>query len=613
MILVRRALAALLMVLFALVVVLRLDGALFSHSFYTDQLAKADAYTFLYGEALPVALEDAARDAEVPEVDPAVFTQETTAAVRAVFPPEWLQPRVEELLAEVVPYFTGETDEFAVELKVADRVPLAGEEIKRIVRGSATFDVLYDKAAEKLAEKIVEDLSGLPAGVTLIEEGLTMALRAVVSKEYLAAQTDAAVAELVPYLQGATDHLTVTLALQGRVAVMGEEAKRIAHEGDVAALLLDKVIDPLVDETVRQQSLLAYGITLTREEARSAVREVITPEWLDARSDDLVNVAVDYLTGDTERFSLAVPLADRRDVAFQVLTGLADRKLDALGTALPECTLQQFTSQRLSAGELPSCRPAGVDYAHVKAMLGVGLEPAVRAVFADQIPATWTFDEAQLEGLLGPQAWQGFQDARGWVRRGYTYTDADLHDDLDPDDAATVDRVRGYIRAGYTLTHADFRGELGRTEDGQESLSNLDDGRDALHNVRRFAWLAWLLVPLFLLAVGFLGGCAWWSRLVWASVALVIASLVLLVATWPAYSVGDPRGRVEEAFADNNGPALEPIQRKLAEVVDNIASDLVGGVRVRAGLFLVAGVAGVGAGVALRAVSRRRTPPAPGA
>ena len=612
MIIIRRILAVVLGVIFfgifvAAVVTSTLSGKALNPGFYADALRETDSYVFFYDEAVPYALGKWAADAKDPVVDVEALKKESVEAMRKVLPPEWLQARVEEALFQLLPYASGDSDQFALTLDVNDRVPLAAEEAKRLLKSGATFDALYNEITSRMADKVVEKKGELPAGVALERDDVLKAIRVIAPKEWLAAQMGIAIDATTPWVQGKAEHFTVRIAVRERAEITGQELKVLLRKSDAGTLVRQEMLDPLIEQTVRSQTELPYGLRVTQAEARQALTQALTDSWAQARVDGLVDALVDYLTGKTQAFSLSVPLADRREAAYQAIAQLVDRKLEAAVTALPQCSQQEFALvvATLPPNQLPRCRPAGMSYPEMKRQLGIDVVAMVRQSFGSQIPDAWVFQEAELKAMLGDDTWNNVQTVRRWVAEGFDYTDAELRERLDADSEATLDRVLRFTRQGGTFTEVDLRAELAKGSDGAQSVADLDQARSAISRLRSTTWLNWVAAAVALIGIGFLGGRSWGSRLAWAGGALTVAAVLWLVLSLIlSAALADPRAWVEAA-TDANDPAAAPLVDWAVRLAERLVSGIAGAMRLRTIIALVVGVAMLGVGIWLHTRLRR--------
>ena len=207
MIWIRRSFAALLGVLFvplflAALLVIRVDGTLLETGFYKDQLRKADLFTFLYNDVLPVAVDEQLSNGLVLPESLNLTETVVSARVQRVLPPEWIEEQVLRMVDEVGPYVMGETDRFTVTVPISDRADAALAAIQETIR-DADFDAfLFQEVVPDAIEEQFGETVELPLDIVLTKEEAVAALRDVFPPSWLEEQVDAAVLEVGPYFTG---------------------------------------------------------------------------------------------------------------------------------------------------------------------------------------------------------------------------------------------------------------------------------------------------------------------------------------------------------------------------------------------------------------------------
>jgi len=572
--------------------------------FYQDRLQRADVYTFLYDELLPTGLDEL-EDEELSD-SPIVLSHikdDLVSAARRILPPDWLQAQVDSSIDAVLPYVVGDTDDFTLTVKLKDRLEAAaGVIIEDIVRGGVFAQVRED-VISYLAEKLVENQDELPYSLSLSQAEIESTLRSVLPEDWMGAQMEAAIRAMVPYLTRDTDHFTITVSVFDLIDAGAAAAIDLLSRQETYDFLLDELVAPTIESAVGTAVDLGYGITISQEEVRAAIEEVLPPDWLQARLSQMIGGIAAYAKGDAETFEIAVDLGDRKAVALEVLTGMADDKLMALFDSLPECSMPSFLQaiQNLPAGTLPPCRPSGVSYQEAKDLLGIDISAEIDRAIGGRLPGSWTYTEADLRLLLSAQEAESFlDDARKWAAEGWTFTDSDLLSELDSDEVSALEDARGWIRDGYTVTESDLRDAISDSGD----LQSFDEGRRWLHTGRTWLWAVWLIPFALLLGIGLLGGRSWPSRLTWALAVLFFAALAFYAITGVVYSTVGKSG-IEDGVFDV--AAYERTASVAAAKGNEIAEDsldsYVSGMRGKALVIAIGSAAGLAGAIVW---SRRR-------
>ena len=566
--------------------------------FYKDQLQKADVYNFVYDELLPTGLDEleSGHLSDIP-IDTADIKQEIVSATRKILPPEWIQDRLESAIDTIGPYFLGDTDRFTHTVPLIDRVEMAAKVIKEDIIQGDVFADIYDDGMSELAQELHENLDELPFPISLSKPDIESSLKEVLAMEWIIPQLEAAIDSIMPYLTGDSDQFTVTLYTEDRIDIAADAIIELFAGQETYDYLLDELITPIVDANLEDIVNLPFGINLTREEIASAIEEVLPLSWIKARLNDIVDSAAAYLNGEADNIEVAIDLGERKAIALDVLTELADQKLQALFYSLPECSMWEFTQAvlSLSPDTLPYCRPSGVSYQEAKDILGLDIAGSIDRIIGDEIPDRWVFTDIDLRELMGEGNEDLLDEARQWVTEGWTYTDLDLLEELESNEEETLDDILSWIEGGYILTETDLREAI---SDSEEDLESFDEVRHWTGTARTWLWVAWLIFFLLLLFIGLLGGRNWRSRLVWIFVTLFILSLTFYLTIGLTYSMlGDPKiDEIKLDPAEYEGVAALVVE-KGDEVIDNIFDDFVSGMKGKT-LYMM-----VGSGVALLGIT----------
>ncbi|MBI4336236.1 MAG: hypothetical protein HY683_00205 [Chloroflexi bacterium] len=624
MIWLRRSLAVLLAIgfvlLFPLVLVaLRVNATLLDPSFVKDELRKADVFTFAYDEYLPAALpETFGQDLEgLPKalLGKQITPQDALAAAKEVAPPSWLEQQVEGAIDQAWPYFTGRADHFAIVVPLSDRVDAAVPVVKRTLRQTGAYTFVSSPEFVTELDRQLRNFGNLPFGLTVNGSQLSKALQRIVPPDWLQSQAEGALDAVVPYFEGKQDSFKITVHVADRVEPGAAAIKDLLRETDAYRHIFDAVVSKLVEDNVGQAVNLPLGVTVTKDEIGTLAQQALPPQWLQEQGERLLDQAVPYLKGETASFTITLPLDERKPQIKQALAGLVDGKLRALFDALPQCSLPEFLAKTAGAatGRLPDCRPQGYSYEEAKRTLGMDVAAGVEQGIVALLPGQWNLSLSDLLSRLSTKDRERLDSFRKTVREGWVYTDTDLQRVLakNADTAATVDKVRTAIRDGWRYTDADLRKDLERQDGGQATLQSLDNARRWLGLVGRLAFLPYLIGIAVLAIIGLLGGRGVRGRLLWAAAPLVVASLIVIVASAVVYSAAVGPA-LESALAnarDTADRAQLLAAAKGIAVARTLVQDFLAGIRAQAILFLVLGLVLAAIGLAWPRLAQRISRP----
>lgn len=617
MIWLRRAIAVLLIIasvilLTVLLPVTQLNDTAANPRFYEDRLDEANVYDSIYDEMLPAALEELEADAiSDSPIAIAPISDDLAAAARKAVPPEWLRAQAETAIESVLPYVVGDSDSFTVTVELQERIEEAAAAIKEdIIRGEA-FAHVHSDTLSYVADQLLGSIDRLPYEIALTETEIKVALTGILPADWAAAQAEAAIDSILPYLVGDAEHFTIRVEVGDLVDPGVSATIDLLGREETYDFLVQELIAPMVAAAVGTGVDLGYGITVSRGEITAAIEEVLTPEWLQARLEETVGGIAAYVRGEAQTFEVAVDLGELKEKALGVVTELFDDRLRTVFLNLPECSLFEFLQiiVLLPPDTLPSCRPAGISYEDAKAALGVDVRAEVERAIGERVPEEWSYTESDLRRLLSEADAEDFLDnARVWVEEGWTYTDADLVNDLGSEGTEKLEDARLWLGHGYTVTEMDLREAISDSDD----LQSFDDARHWVDTGTDLLWVGWLVLFLLLVVIGLLAGRNWPGRLAWALVVLFVLSLVFYVVTGIVYSTAGKSGLDDGPFdvADYQGVAAVAAD-KGNEVVLDSANSYVSGMRNKALFILIgsgAGLAGVVVWMRRRDYDERRGP-----
>ena len=619
---------------------LRVNDTVLSSGFYVSQLRDADAFNFFYDDLLPLLIDEASeeetldRDIDLREVKPQIIQ-----ALRETLPPDWLQEQAEAAIEAFFPYLVGKTDEFVIEVPIADRIRGAGPAFKKATTDGAFVDLLYDDVVTPEVEEAFSDASAVPLDLSLTAGEVVEIFRRVATDAWLHLQIANAIDEVIPYFAGDAEHFTVTIRPEDRIDVARGEIKGVLAGWDARAFLFDEIVDPVVETNIGESFGVPFNLTVTSQEVQSILRDILTEDWIRLRVDQLVDTTTDYLSGRTETFSMVVPLSDRKVAAVTSVGRLTDARLEALYPTIRECTAQELRTINLLdfARTGIACRPPGTTLEQLKAVVSLtNFDAEVTRLVDLALPDTFTLTQAETRATIGEEQWSVLQDIRGWVRDGFTFTDVDLegelaeadftgrvpYDDLDAagrqaarDQSGNVDAFRDALRdiTDGRFTQDDLRDRM--REGNSDAYDDFQDGREDLDSMRSgVSFLAWLVPALLLVSVGMLGGRSIPAKVMWAAAFLAVPSVILFAVAGPGYTSGyrdDVEREIDESIAstDLDTPSERAITEKGADIGLNAVDDILSGLSSRALILMVVSLVALGGSIGYYWWEKRRPPP----
>lgn len=453
------------------------------------------------------------------------------------------------------------------------------------MRKAHVYDWVYDNLTPAaLDEAGVEMPTDFPIDDAELKRDIVDVAKQAFPPKWLQGTFENATRQIVPYVMGEKNSFTITVAVQDRIDPMVEGINSVIdnHTQEIYDYVTDELIVPAVTDQLGLGAALPYGITLTDEEISSFVAQAMPQDWAVAQFKSMIDSIAAYMKGDVTYLNMNVDLTDVKSRAATALTTLADQKLEAAFEGLPTCTLAEFNSvlATLPPDTLPDCRPSGYSYADFKLALqnklGVTIAEAVDRDVIDLIPNFFQFNDAQLRESMGADMAESLDSAREFI---------------------VVDQGR--------ITDQDLRESDDGSNDAEEE--GFDKARHTIHTVRTWLWALWLIPILLLVAIGFLCGRNWKSRLLWALGVLFVTSLILLIVVGVARAVAPISERIVDRPEGSDSTQVGIVMAdKADEIVHNAINTFIWGFEVKLILFIVLAGLAIAGVIAWAIVDRRR-------
>jgi hypothetical protein len=445
------------------------------------------------------------------------------------------------------------------------------------MRQAHVYEWVYDNLTPAaLDEAGVEMPTDFPVDTPELKRDIVAVAKQAFPPKWLQGTFENATRQIFPYVMGDKNSFTITIDVQNRIGPMADGINGVVdnHTQEIYDYVTDELIVPAMTEQLGLGAALPYGITLTDEEISDFVAQAMPQDWAIAQFKSMVNSIAGYLKGDVNNLSLNIGLTDVKSRAAISLTALADQKLEASFNGLPICTLAEFNNAlaTLQPNTLPSCRPVGYTYDQFKqaleTKLGMTIAEAVDQNVIDLIPNSFQFNDAQLRESMG----------------------ADMEE--------TLDSAREFI--------VDDHGQITEQNIGKASdRAEFDDVRHNIHTVRTWLWALWLIPILLLVAIGFLCGRNWKSRLLWPLGVLFVTSLILVMVVAVARTFV-PETIVDRPEGSDATQVGIVVADKGNEIVHNAINTVISGLEVKLILFIVLSGLAIAGVIAWAIVDRNR-------
>jgi hypothetical protein len=599
----------------ALMVVHRTNATVGDPDFYIGRLRQADIYNFAYHEIIPAALEELEIDEDGTDfpVDVALLKSRIPDMVEDALPPEWLQAQLEQSLKQVIPYVVGDTDDFTITIPLKERVEAIVEAVQDTLHDDEFYSDLYEQGIDFAVDKYTEMEEDLPSFLALSDAEVASTLQTILPREWILEQIDAALDEVLPYFTSEEEHFLLELDISERLDALEDALTDIMMKPEAFDYFTDNLIVSYIQDNTQAVINLPIGVSFTESEVVAAVQQVLTLDWYRAQVTDIVGQAFAYLRGEQETIAITIPVSDLKPATIDVLTGLADQKLEAVFNLLPLATPEQEAALLANppVGIFPPYRPPGMSYTELKALVSIDVEDVTATSVDEWMPDDFTFSDADIRGSFAEDGEKDvLTQARDLVRDSFTFSDADLRENFG-DDFGTIEDAREWMASDFVFTEADLQELITEdTANDSDEWQSYQDIRSIIGTARDWLWPAWLIPVLLLVGIGFLGGRNWRSRVIWGASVLAVASLIVVIAIGPMFSaLAQPR--IDDALAEAvNG--TEGVQALAAAKGVAIAQDAVdsfiGGINIWAIVLLVLSLVAIAAVIFWRFWRRRSQP-----
>ncbi len=337
----------------------------------------------------------------------------------------------------------------------------------------------------------------------------------VVPRKWFDETARASATDVWKYLTGISDEFTIDLRLPIEDEVLTSETSALLRRSHLYDYAVDSHLAPAAQEILAAE-VLPFGSDLRAARVESAVRQVVSKAWFDARVAEAVAAFVPYATGTENGFEVRMDLAELGPAA------TAEYKLllydtgayDSLYDSIVEPAVQALHGEQIDLAPgvslhtedvVTAIRDAGrgqwargevdkaVDevagylfgdtdsFSFVVTLDSIADEVASRLeevvhgrILALATVTGGTAADAQARRtvagradiILADVAPQIVEPLGGEV----TFTDFDLRDALSSEDKERLDDIRTIMRDGFLYTEDDLRGDIERNFDDPESV-----------------------------------------------------------------------------------------------------------------------------------------------
>jgi hypothetical protein len=150
-------------------------------------------------------------------------------------------------------------------------------------------------------------------------QGVVDSVSRVLPPEWLQANVEASINQIVPYATGASASFDIKVMPDDRVEAAADETKRIIRNADIHVAVMEGIIRPNLVDGATGLLDLPFGVSLTDQKFLDGIKEIAPPDWVNTQVELILDGVTPYVVGKEESFSIALPVQERAPVVVEVL------------------------------------------------------------------------------------------------------------------------------------------------------------------------------------------------------------------------------------------------------------------------------------------------------
>jgi len=350
-----------------------------------EEILHGESFENIYDDLISYAAEKTVENLDKVPYPLTLSEEEIEDSLRSVIDRAWLAERIEEVMDDMVPYMTLDSNHFTISVPVDDRVDAIAEATLDLLSRQETYDYVVEEivtpiVCEKLAPQVM-----LPFSVSLSRQEVIEGIKDSLPPAWFEEQLGETINSITSYVKRESSSTDMTVDLTDKKSAILETLIGIG-DGKLEVIFTQLPVCSMAEFEVAKSSTSAGNLPYCRPsgvsyqkyksilgidlsgEIVSRILEVIPDQWTYTQ-DDLI----ESMGGENEDF----------------------------------------------------------------------LEEA-----RDNIANGWTFTDADLKDKLDdPEDEENLEDVRDWLGNGYTLTQQDIEDEMDEDDLDDFNDARSRINS----------------------------------------------------------------------------------------------------------------------------------------------------------------------
>ena len=193
------------------------------------------------------------------------------------------------------------------------------------LRQADFFTFLYDELAPLAVEEQIQESEDLPFGVQADATAMIASARDIFPPEWLQANVELVVSEVLPYVGGRTDDFAFAIPVKERLLGSTDAIRVLARSSGVYEITASQAFEDKADEALEEFGQLPLGVTLQGEDLAWTAQQIAPPDWLEGQLEGALDEVLAYMTYESDDLSITIPLADRLRGAEPAVKGLLER------------------------------------------------------------------------------------------------------------------------------------------------------------------------------------------------------------------------------------------------------------------------------------------------
>ena len=188
------------------------------------------------------------------------------------------------------------------------------------------YHFIYDDVLPAAVEEvgIGEDTGGASAIILPFKPYLVEMVKQTLPVEWLQAQAEHVINEVVPYVWGETVTFRITVPLKDRVEAGAMAIKNALHREDVFPVIYEQLIQLIAEDIAPSEEEMPAMLAISEEEMEMILRKVVPEDWLLEQIDSAVDEVIPYLTKEQKHLTLEIditrPLTELQEVLVDLLS-----------------------------------------------------------------------------------------------------------------------------------------------------------------------------------------------------------------------------------------------------------------------------------------------------